>query len=195
MNRITHLSFVLFASLLAGSAALAQTAAPATRPTSVPAARPSPAGISSAVIDNNRIIVYYSRPFSKSPTSDEIRKIWGTLVPYGQVWRLGANEATHLITPAALTIGGATVPAGTYTLFMLPAENGPSKLIISKKVGQLGTEYDDKQDLARVDMTKSTLPEAANQLTLAITPNPAGGGTLAVRWENTEFAVPIAVKK
>lgn len=196
MNRPLLLRIALFASILSASPALAQPAAPATRPAaSAPAVRPSPAGISGAVIDGARVIVYYSRPLSKSPTSDEVRKIWGTLVPYGQVWRFGANEATHLITPAALTIGGTTIPAGTYSLFMLPAESGPSKLIISKKVGQLGTEYDDKQDLARIDMTKSTLAESVPQFTIAISPNPDGGGTFAVRWENAEFAVPIAAKK
>ena len=79
------------------------------------------------------------------------RKIFGGLVPYGQVWRTGANSATSLKTDVDLTIGGAPVPAGSYTLYTIPTETG-WKLIINKQTGQWGTDYDEKQDLARVDM-------------------------------------------
>ena len=82
------------------------------------------------------------------------RKIFGELVPYGQVWRTGANAATSLKTDVDLTIGGASVPAGSYTLYSIPEEK-KWKLIINKETGQWGTKYDEKQDLARVDMKVS----------------------------------------
>ena len=82
------------------------------------------------------------------------RKIFGGLVPYDQVWRTGANAATSLKTDVDLTIGGANVPAGSYTLYTLPGMNS-WKLIINKQTGQWGTEYSEGQDLARVDMKVS----------------------------------------
>ncbi len=172
----------------------ARSQQPSTQP-AVPATRPSPADISSNTIDGNRVMIVYSRPYSKAPGTNEVRKIWGTLVPFGQVWRLGANEATLLITPQPITIGNVDVPAGTYSLFMLPQENGVSKLIINKQFGQLGNQHDEKQDLGRADMTKSALPETLGQLAIMITPNATGGGALAVKWENSQFTVPITAKK
>src|ERR1019366_10273065 len=103
---------------------------------------------------NNRVMIIYGRPYSKDPKSGEVRKIWGGLVPYGKVWRTGSDEATLLITQKPIVIGETTISAGAYTLFTLPAEDGPAKLIINKQVGQWGVgpgSYDEKQDLARVD--------------------------------------------
>src|SRR5580658_9365696 len=111
----------------------------------------------SAFIDKNRVTITYGRPYTKSPKTGEMRKIWGGLVPYGAIWRTGADEATLLITQKPITIGDATVPAGAYTLFTLPNEDGTAKLVINKQIGQWGVgnkSYDEKQDLARVDLKK-----------------------------------------
>jgi hypothetical protein len=116
-------------------------------------------------------------------------------VPYDKVWRLGSDEATTLITQQPIMMGATAVPAGAYTLYMLPAKDGPSKLIINKQLGQWGLTYDDKQDLARVDLKMDSVTTPVNQLTLAIERNPAGGGILKVTWEQTQFSVPITVKK
>src|SRR5271156_6227143 len=91
--------------------------------------RVSPHETTGAVVDGNRVTVVYGRPYTKDPKSGEIRKIWGGLVPYGSVWRTGADEATLLITQKPILIGGTTVPAGAYTLFTLPNEDGTAKLI------------------------------------------------------------------
>ncbi len=66
----------------------------------------SPHETASRVIDGNRVTVTYGRPFTKSPRTGEVRKIWGGLVPYGEPWRMGADEATLLITQQPIVMGG-----------------------------------------------------------------------------------------
>jgi hypothetical protein len=159
--------------------------------------RVSPHETTGAVIDGTRVTIVYGRPYTKNPRSGETRKIWGSLVPYGKVWRTGADEATLLVTQKPITIGDKEIPAGAYTLFTLPEENG-AKLIINKQVGQWGIgpgSYDESQDVARVDMTKKTLDTPVDQFTMAVQRNPSGGGLLTMKWENTEYSVPITVKK
>lgn len=157
--------------------------------------RLSPPDITSAVIDGNRVTLVYSRPYTKSHTTGEMRKIWGGLVPYGKIWRTGANEATMLITQQPIVLGGTDVPAGAYTLFTLPAEDGTAKLIINKQLGQWGLQYDKAQDLARVDLKKDTLDNSVDQFTMSVEKNPAGGGLLKMMWEKTQYSVPFTVKK
>ena len=85
------------------------------------------------------------------------------------------------------------MPTGKVTLYTLPAEAG-WKLIINKQTGQWGTEYDQAQDLARVDLTRKALSAPVDQLTIAI--EPAGsGGVLKISWETTELTVPFTVKQ
>src|ERR1700744_1502662 len=102
--------------------------------------RVSPHETVGAVIAGDRVTVVYGRPYTKDPKSGEARKIWGGLVPYGQVWRTGADEATLLITQKPLVMGDTTIPAGVYTLYTLPQEDGTAKLIVNKQVGQWGTQ-------------------------------------------------------
>jgi hypothetical protein len=160
--------------------------------------RVSPHETISAVIDGNRVTVTYGRPYTKSPRSGEMRKIWGGLVPYGKVWRLGADEATTLITQKPIAFGDTTITAGAYTLWMLPSEDGSAKLIINKQIGQWGVgpgSYDESQDLARIDLKKEALDKPADQLAMAVSKNPSGGGVLKIMWENTEYSAPFAVQK
>src|SRR5947209_16881057 len=70
----------------------------------------SPHETTSAVVDGNRVTIVYGRPFTKDPKSGEARKIWGTLVPYGKVWRTGSDEATLLITQKPISLVGRTIP-------------------------------------------------------------------------------------
>ena len=157
--------------------------------------RVSPHETISAVIDGNRVTVIYGRPYTKEPDTGKNRKIWGGLVAYGNVWRLGADEATTLITQKPIVFGETTVPAGAYTLYMLPQEDGSAKLIINKQLGQWGTQYDENQDLARVDLKKEVLEKPADQLAMAISKNASGGGTLKIMWENTVFSAGFTVQK
>jgi hypothetical protein len=155
----------------------------------------SPHETTSTVVEGNRVTITYGRPFTKDPKSGEMRKIWGGLVPYGKAWRLGADEATTLITQQPIAFGDTTIPAGAYTLYLVPAENGPSKLAISKRIGQWGVGVDEKNDVARVDLKKSALDTPVHQLTMAVEKNPAGGGTLKIKWEDTEYSADFSVKK
>lgn len=156
--------------------------------------RVSPHETVSADISGAKITVVYGRPYTKNPKSGEPRKIWGKLVPYGKVWRTGADEATILTTDKDLVFGETTVPAGKYSLYTMPAEDGTAKLIINKQTGQWGTEYDESKDLARVDMKKSATEAPVDQFTLAIDKT-ADGGVLKLSWENTQYSAPFTVKK
>jgi len=158
--------------------------------------RVSPHETTGAVIDGNRVTVVYGRPYTKDPHSGAIRKIWGGLVPYGEVWRTGADEATLLITQKPIKIGGTTVPAGAYSLFTLPNEDGTAKLIINKQIGQWGVgpgSYDEAQDLARVDLKKDALDTPVDQFTMAVGKNPSGGGVLKLVWETTQYSVAFTL--
>ncbi len=156
--------------------------------------RVSPHETITADIDGNTVTIVYGRPYTKDPKTGAPRKIWGELVPFGKVWRTGADEATLLTTKESLDIGGTTVPAGTYSLFTLPEQSG-AKLIVNKQTGQWGTKYDEKQDLARIEMKKEAASKPVDQFTMALEKNPAGGGTLKLTWENTQYSVALKAKK
>ena len=170
------LGIVLAALAVSGSApALAQVASP-------------PARASCKFADGKTITVLYSSPRMRG------RKIFGDLVPYGEVWRAGADEATSFVTNADVAIGGKTVPAGRYTLFTLPT---PSKwtLILSKKIGEWGIPYPGAQyDFARMEMNVSKLPSPLENFTISLDP---AGTTCAMKldWETTRASVEIAEKK
>lgn len=146
--------------------------------------RPSPPGTAEVVLKGKKITIDYSRPSMKG------RKIMGELVPYGQVWRTGANEATALTTEVDLNIGGAKVPAGKYTIYTLPSET-TWKLIINKQTGQWGTVYNQDQDLARVDMQKSQTQQPVEQFTISFDKKGEDTADLVMEWENTHLSVQI----
>ena len=146
--------------------------------------RPSPPGTAEVTLKSKKITIDYSRPSLKG------RKVGQELAPYGKVWRTGANEATALTTEIDLTIGGAKVPAGKYTLYTLPSE-GTWKLIINKQTGQWGTQYDEAQDLARVDMKKTALPQSVEQFTISFDKKSENTADLNLDWENTRVSVEV----
>ena len=149
----------------------------------------SPPGQASVKFDDGKTVtIQYSRPSMRG------RKIFGGLVPYGQVWRSGANAATSLKTDVDLTIGGANVPAGSYTLYTLPGMNS-WKLIINKQTGQWGTEYSEGQDLARVDMKVAQLPSGMEMFTISLGKTSATSAMLKLDWENTIASVEVKEKK
>ena len=131
--------------------------------------------------------VRYSRPSARG------RVIFGNVVPWNQVWRTGANEATMFETSAALLIGGTIVPAGKYTLWTIPAR-GAWKLIINRNTGQWGTDYNAQYDLARLDMKVDALPQAVEQFTIAIDSEGSGRGVLKLEWERTRASIPFSRK-
>jgi Protein of unknown function (DUF2911) len=149
----------------------------------------SPPGEATLKFDDGKsVTIQYSRPSIRG------RKIFGGLVPYDEVWRTGANAATSLKTDTILTIGGANVPAGSYTLYSLPGASS-WKLIINKQTGQWGTEYDKAQDLARVDMKVGQLPSALEQFTISFDKTGGDSATLKLEWDTTVASVDVKEKK
>ncbi len=179
------------ATLVIGAPAMAQTAKKKQQ-------RISPHETITETIDGNEVKLVYGRPYTKKPGTDEVRKIWGGLVPYGKVWRTGADEATLLTTKEPIEIGGYSLAAGTYSLFTVPNEDGTAKLIINKKTGQWGVPYKEESEkaneLARVDLKKSDLDKDVDQFTMAIEKED-GGGKLKMCWEKTEYSIKFTVKK
>ena len=153
--------------------------------------RVSPHETISAVIDGNRVTITYGRPFAVKPGTTEARKIWGGLVPYDKPWRMGADEATTLITQKPIVLGGTAIPAGVYTLYMVPSEAGVSKLAISTGLGGWGIPVDTKHDLAQVDLTKTALDKPLDQLAISISKT----GVLQIAWEDTQFSAAFTVQK
>lgn len=151
--------------------------------------RPSPPATAECKLaDGKTIKSDYSSPRAKG------RKIFGGLVPYGQVWRTGANEATTLVTDTDLTIGGKTVPAGSYTIFTVPNEDKWT-FIVNKKTAEWGIPYKYESDeLLRTDMEVEKLDSPMENFTISM----HGHGSacmLHVQWENTSAVVELAEKK
>ena len=147
--------------------------------------RVSPHETVNASVGDAKITIVYGRPYTKDPKSGEKRKIWGGLVPYGKVWRLGADEATILTTDKDISIGGTPIKAGSYSLYLLPSESG-AKLIVNKQTGQWGTKYDESQDLVRIDLKKEAAEKPVDQFTIAI-----DNGVLKLMWEDTQYSAQI----
>jgi len=147
--------------------------------------RPSPPASAKCDLPGGKsITIDYSSPRAKG------RKIFGGLVPYGEVWRAGANEATTFVTTADLMVGGTHVPSGSYTLFTIP-DKDKWTLIISKKTGEWGIPYPgEKDDLVRVEMKAGSTPGHVENFTIAFDKE-TKGCTLRMEWENTKATVAI----
>ena len=168
-----------FLSTLAIAAALT---APAV------AQRASPHETVSATVGGAKITIEYGRPYAKG------RKIMGGLVPFGQVWRTGADEATTLTSDADLQIGSLKVPKGMYALFTLPGQ-ASWQLIVNTVAKQWGAfKYDASTDLGRTDMKVSAAAKPIEQFTIAIEPS-GSKGVLRMSWENTVATVEISTAK
>jgi len=150
---------------------------------------PSPAAKADcAFSDGKTITMNYSSPRMRG------RKIYPGLVPFGEVWRTGANEATTLETSGDLTIGGKIVGAGKYTIFTVPNATEWT-LVIHKKTGIWGIPYPGPaDDLLRTTMKVSKLSASVENFTISF--SKAGGGcTMQLDWETTRASVEISQKK
>lgn len=152
---------------------------------------PSPSASVEAEVEGARLVVTYGRPARRG------RRIWGGLVPYGEVWRTGANLATHMETDRDVILGGVLVPAGRYTLWTHVDADGV-ELIVNRETEIWGTQYDASQDLARIPMTRASLIDPVERFTIEIgaregAAGDGGDGVLAMSWDHTRFSVPINV--
>jgi hypothetical protein len=154
-----------------------------------PSKRPSPAAQAQCKFSDGKTVkTDYSSPRVKG------RKIFGGLVPYGQVWRTGANEATTLVTDTSIKVGDKDVPAGSYTIFTVPNADKWS-LIISKKTGEWGVPYPGEgDDFVRVDMRVSQLPAPVENFTIGFDQT-GTACAMHLDWETTRAAVDISQKK
>ncbi len=169
-KRIAILTFAIFALTLFASA----QASP-------------PASASCDLGMGKTIQTKYSSPRMKG------RKIYGGLVPFGEVWRTGANEATTFVTSVDVVVGGKTVPAGSYTIFTVPTANKWT-LIVNKKTGEWGIPYKYEGDeLVRVDMKTSMLPSPVEDFAIGYAKT-GSGCTLQIDWETTRASVDISPK-
>lgn len=150
--------------------------------------KPSPPASATCDLGSGKTIkTDYSSPRMKG------RKIYGDLVPFGQVWRTGANEATTFVTSSDVVVGGKDVPAGSYTIFTVPNADKWT-LIVNKKTGEWGIPYKYESDeLARVDMKVSKLPSPVENFTIAYDKS-GSGCTLRMDWATTRASVDIKAK-
>lgn len=148
--------------------------------------RPSPPATAKCDLPGGKsITVDYSSPRAKG------RRIFGDVVPYGQPWRTGANEASTFVATADLMVGGKHVPAGSYTLFTVPNKD-KWVLIVSKKTGEWGIPYPGADsDLVRVDMNASATSGPVENFTIAFDKS-SKGCALRIEWENTRATVDIS---
>jgi hypothetical protein len=135
-------------------------------------------------IDGANISIEYGRPFLKGRSETQ-------MMPPGLPWRTGADEATTLTTDRPLSLGTLIVPAGTYTLYTVPAAS-EWQLIFSKSTGQWGVPYPEGQDLGRVTMKVDKIAPV-EQLTISIDDAPSGA-TLRIEWGMTRASAPFIIR-
>ena len=147
----------------------------------------SPPAKTSVTINGQKITINYSAPSRRK------RVIFGELVPYGQVWRAGANDATMLHTSVDLEFKGLLVPKGEYSLFVWP-DRQQWQLIINKQTGQQGLEYHQERDLGRVPMDLSHPSKPIETYKITLTKTAGMQGQLKLAWENTVATVDFVVQ-
>lgn len=148
--------------------------------------RPSPNATVSQRVGLTDVTVEYSSPGVKD------RTIWGELVPFDELWRLGANAATKITFSRDVKVAGQAVPAGSYSLFAIPKKGADWTLVISTQVGLGGTNgYDQAKDLARVQVKTSAIPKRERMIfTFADSTDDAA--SLDLEWDTLRVSIPIA---
>jgi hypothetical protein len=137
-------------------------------------------------VDGAAISIEYGRPYLKGRPDAQ-------MMPAGQPWRTGADEATVLVTDKPLKFGALSLPAGTYTLNTQPGDSD-WQLIVGKlsKPGQWGIPYDPSLEIGRAPMTPGTAAPPVEQLTISID-DTAAGAVLRIEWGATKATVPFTV--
>jgi hypothetical protein len=163
--------------------------------------RVSPPAKVELMLNGKKITVKYSRPKIGDPKTGQPRKIMGGVVPYGETWRTGANEATAFVSEGDVAVGGAHVPRGGYTLYTIPNKDS-WWLIISKKTGQWGDPYPGSQeDFAVIPMQLEHLSQTVDLFTITLDPprssqSKTSGDAMPARmclaWENAKACVTLA---
>lgn len=142
-------------------------------------------GRAEVTVLGSEFVIDYGQPLKRG------RDIWGALVRYGELWRTGANQATHFTTSRDLRFGELLVPAGTYTLFSIPEAEG-GLLIINRQTGQNGQSYDPARDLGRVRLRARPLSAVVEPFTILVSEE-GGRGLLRLQWDRTELVAEFTV--
>lgn len=148
------------------------------------AQRASQRGSVSQTVDETVIQVVYNRPVARG------RVVFGELVPFGEVWHPGANEATTLRVSGDVTFAGEALPAGEYTLWTIPRDGGPWTVIVSEATDVWHHPYPEGRDLFRVEVE----PEGAEHMETMAFYFPVVGpdhAVLALHWEETRIPISI----
>ena len=183
-------ALVLAFATLGASAQMGDMKMPAKQNAAPAAPLASPSAMAEATLNGAKITIHYNSPAMRG------RAIMGGLVPYGQVWRTGANPATSFITTGNLKIGTLSVPAGNYTLYTLPAAPGtPWLLIINKETGQWGTVYKPEMDLGRTPLHFNKLPTPQESMTISFDKTTKQSTELHIKWDTTDESVKIESAK
>lgn len=147
---------------------------------------PSPTDTVVAAVDGAELEVVYSRPAMRG------REIWGGLVSYDEVWRTGANAATHFTTSRPIRLGDLDVPAGSYTLWSTYSPD-EGTLIVNSETGQWGTAYDAEQDFGRVALEQRAVDEPVERFTIEFAESD-GVSELRLVWADRAYVAPILLR-
>ena len=149
---------------------------------------PSPLGEVGQKVGLTEVEIEYSRPSAKG------RTIFGELVKYGEMWRLGANMATKLEISTPVTIGGKELEKGEYSMQAIPAESGDWTIIINSDAGLRGLSgYDEKKDVVRLT-AKAIDNSYTETFTIGFDKLTANSAVIAIQWEKLKVEVPFKVK-
>ncbi len=147
--------------------------------------RPSPLALVTMKYEDTYVKITYCQPSKRG------REIFGSLEPYGEVWRTGANEATELTFTQNVKIGGQEVAAGTYSLFTIP-EKGDWTIIINKDLGQWGAfSYNQDHDLLRFKSKTETMEISYEPFTIEFEQKGIKNTNLLLMWDKTKVIIPI----
>ena len=185
---------LLTAGLVAGAAIpapAADTACVVQNPQRMPAeGRPSPLDSLTFAVGRHQVKVCYGRPSLRGRAM-----IGGDAVPYGKLWRTGANEPTIFYTPVKLDVAGIAVAPGLYSLYTVPGET-EWEIIVNRATSQWGHEsrYTDevkKQEVGRGKAPAERLEAPVEQFTIRAEPGSGGAQSLLLEWEKTRVRIPV----
>lgn len=153
-----------------------------------PDRRKSPIAIAQTTHEpsNTYVKIVYGQPYKND------RQIFGELVPYGKVWRTGANEATELTTTQNISFAGDTLEAGTYALFTIPNEDKEWTIILNNELGQWGAfDYDSNHDVLRVNVPSQSTEKVTEALTIRFSNIQGDSTNIIMTWDKTEVNIPV----
>ncbi len=145
---------------------------------------PSPSAVVTMKYENTYVKITYSRPHKRD------RKLFGSLIPFGKVWRTGANEASEITVTKDILIGGKKLVAGTYTLFTIP-NHDKWKIIINRELGQWGAfDYNAAHNVLTFEVPVQTMTTIYEPFTIAFNQKETTTDLLLM-WDKTKVSIPI----